>query len=70
MVSEWVLGVGAGALTNEVWIRAAGAVVVSTPQSVALLDTRKGIALFKKLNIPVRPDLHHTPPSPVYPTNY
>lgn len=28
--------------------------MVSTPQSVALLDTRKGIALFNKLAIPVR----------------
>lgn len=30
-----------------------GAVVVSTPQEVALLDVRKAIDMFKKLNIPV-----------------
>lgn len=31
-----------------------GAVVVSTPQDVAIIDTRKGIAMFKKIGIPVR----------------
>jgi len=32
---------------------------VSTPQDVALADVRKGVAMFKKLNIPVCPSLHH-----------
>ncbi len=30
-----------------------GAIVVSTPQDVALLDARKGIDMFKKLNVPI-----------------
>ena len=30
-----------------------GAVIVSTPQDVALIDARKGVAMFKKVNIPV-----------------
>ncbi|GAA6014899.1 hypothetical protein JCM8202_004807 [Rhodotorula sphaerocarpa] len=30
-----------------------GSVVVSTPQSVALIDTRKGVATFRKLGIPI-----------------
>lgn len=35
-----------------------GAVIVSTPQDVALVDARKGVAMFKKVDIPVR----HPPP--------
>lgn len=31
-----------------------GAIIVSTPQDVALIDARKGVGMFKKLNIPVR----------------
>ena len=31
----------------------AGAVVVTTPQDVALIDARKGLAMFRKLNVPV-----------------
>ncbi|MEE2775006.1 MAG: Mrp/NBP35 family ATP-binding protein [Pseudomonadota bacterium] len=30
-----------------------GAIVVSTPQDVALLDARKGIDMFRKLNVPI-----------------
>jgi hypothetical protein len=30
-------------------------VIVSTPQDVALVDARKGVGMFKKVNIPVRP---------------
>lgn len=30
-----------------------GAIVVSTPQDIALLDARKGIDMFKKLNVPI-----------------
>ena len=30
-----------------------GVVIVSTPQKVALLDTRKGLNMFKKVNVPI-----------------
>lgn len=30
-----------------------GAVVVTTPQDVALIDARKGLAMFEKMNVPV-----------------
>lgn len=31
-----------------------GAVIVSTPQDVALLDARKGAEMFRKVHVPVR----------------
>ena len=31
----------------------AGAVIVTTPQDVALIDARKGLAMFSKVNVPV-----------------
>ena len=31
----------------------AGAVIVSTPQDIALLDARKGVEMFKKVNVPI-----------------
>jgi len=34
-------------------VQVAGAIVVSTPQKVALADARKGVDMFKKVNIPV-----------------
>ena len=34
-------------------IKPAGAVIVSTPQDLALLDARKGVAMFRKVDIPV-----------------
>lgn len=30
-----------------------GAVIVSTPQDIALLDARRGAEMFKKVNVPV-----------------
>ena len=30
-----------------------GAILVSTPQDIALIDTRKGLAMFQKMNVPV-----------------
>lgn len=30
-----------------------GALIVSTPQDVALIDARKGIAMFSKVSVPV-----------------
>lgn len=34
-------------------IKPAGAVIISTPQDLALLDARKGVAMFEKVDIPV-----------------
>jgi len=31
----------------------AGVVIVTTPQTVALLDSRKGLRMFQQLNVPV-----------------
>ena len=31
----------------------AGAVIVSTPQDLALIDARRGVAMFKRVNVPV-----------------
>lgn len=31
----------------------AGAVIVSTPQDIALLDARRGAEMFRKVNVPV-----------------
>ena len=34
-------------------IQPGGAIIISTPQDLALLDARKGVAMFEKVNIPV-----------------
>jgi ATP-binding protein involved in chromosome partitioning len=31
----------------------AGAVIVSTPQDIALIDARRGIAMFQRVNVPL-----------------
>jgi ATP-binding protein involved in chromosome partitioning len=31
----------------------AGAVIVSTPQDLALIDARRGVAMFKRVNVPI-----------------
>jgi ATP-binding protein involved in chromosome partitioning len=46
-------GTGDVALTLSQAIPLAGAVVVCTPQEVALLDATKAISMFRKVNIPV-----------------
>ena len=46
-------GTGDVALTLSQSVPLAGAVVVCTPQEVALLDAIKAIAMFRKVNIPV-----------------
>ena len=33
--------------------RCKGAVIVSTPQDLALIDARRGVAMFKRVNVPV-----------------
>jgi ATP-binding protein involved in chromosome partitioning len=46
-------GTGDAQLTVTQRIALAGAVIVTTPQKVALIDARKGLAMFRKVNVPV-----------------
>lgn len=32
----------------------AGALIISTPQDVALMDARRGVKMFSKVSVPVR----------------
>jgi len=45
-------GTGDVALSLSQTVPVAGAVLVTTPQSVALADTRRAVAMYRKLNIP------------------
>jgi ATP-binding protein involved in chromosome partitioning len=40
--------------TDKIDILPTGAVIVSTPQDVSLSDVRKGIAMLRKVSVPVR----------------
>jgi ATP-binding protein involved in chromosome partitioning len=46
-------GTGDAQLTLAQSVPLAGAVIVSTPQDIALLDARKGLAMFKRVDVPV-----------------
>jgi ATP-binding protein involved in chromosome partitioning len=46
-------GTGDAQLTMAQQVPLAGAIIVSTPQDIALLDARKGIAMFAKVEVPV-----------------
>lgn len=46
-------GTGDIQLTLSQRVPVAGAVIVTTPQDIALLDARKGIEMFRKVNVPV-----------------
>lgn len=46
-------GTGDAQLTIIEAVPLAGAVIVTTPQDVAILDSKKGLAMFKNANIPV-----------------
>ena len=53
MILDLPPGTGDTQLTIAQKVPVKGAIVVSTPQDVALIDARKGINMFKKVNIPV-----------------
>ena len=53
MLVDMPPGTGDAQLTMSQRVPLAGAVIVSTPQDVALLDARRGIKMFEKVNVPV-----------------
>jgi ATP-binding protein involved in chromosome partitioning len=53
MVLDLPPGTGDAQLTVTQKVPLAGAVIVTTPQDVALIDARKGLAMFRKVNVPV-----------------
>ncbi len=53
LVVDMPPGTGDAQLTMAQQTPLAGAVIVSTPQDLALLDARRGVAMFRKVNVPV-----------------
>ena len=53
MVVDMPPGTGDAQLTMAQQVPLAGAVIVSTPQDLALIDARKGLSMFKKVSVPV-----------------
>lgn len=53
LVVDMPPGTGDAQLTMAQQVPLAGAVVVSTPQDLALIDARKAIAMFEKVSVPV-----------------
>ena len=53
LVVDMPPGTGDAQLTMAQQVPLAGAVIVSTPQDLALIDARKGLAMFKKVDVPL-----------------
>jgi ATP-binding protein involved in chromosome partitioning len=53
LVVDMPPGTGDAQLTMAQSVPLAGAVIVSTPQDIALLDARKGLNMFRKVDVPV-----------------
>jgi len=53
MVVDMPPGTGDAQLTLAQRTPLAGAVIVSTPQDLALIDARRGVGMFQKVNVPV-----------------
>ena len=53
MVADMPPGTGDAQLTMAQQVPLKGAVIVSTPQDLALIDARRGIAMFRRVNVPV-----------------
>ncbi|RFD18497.1 MRP family ATP-binding protein [Komagataeibacter melaceti] len=53
LVVDMPPGTGDAQLTLAQKTALAGAIIVSTPQDIALLDARRGITMFSKMNVPV-----------------
>lgn len=53
LVVDMPPGTGDAQLTMAQQVNLAGAVIVSTPQDLALIDARRGVAMFQKVNVPI-----------------
>lgn len=53
LVVDMPPGTGDAQLTMAQQVPLAGAIIVSTPQDLALIDARKGINMFRKVNVPL-----------------
>ena len=53
MVVDMPPGTGDAQLTMAQQVPLKGTVIVSTPQDLALIDARRGIAMFRRVNVPV-----------------
>ena len=53
LVIDMPPGPGDGHLTMSQRVPLTGAIIVSTPQDIALIDARKGIEMFKKVDVPI-----------------
>src|SRR6185437_10347667 len=53
MVVDMPPGTGDAQLTMAQQVPLKGAVIVSTPQDLALIDARRGVAMFRRVNVPV-----------------
>lgn len=53
LVVDMPPGTGDAQLTMAQRVPLAGAVIVSTPQDIALIDARKGLAMFRQTDVPV-----------------
>ncbi|PZU94580.1 MAG: sodium:proton antiporter [Chelatococcus sp.] len=53
LVVDMPPGTGDAQLTMAQQVPLAGAVIVSTPQDLALIDARRGVAMFRKVEVPI-----------------
>jgi ATP-binding protein involved in chromosome partitioning len=53
MIVDMPPGTGDAQLTLAQQVPLAGAVIVSTPQDISLIDARKGLNMFRKVEVPV-----------------
>lgn len=53
LIADMPPGTGDIQLSLAQSVKVSGAVIVTTPQDVALLDARKGIEMFKKVDVPI-----------------
>jgi len=53
LVVDMPPGTGDAQLTMAQQVALSGAVIVSTPQDIALIDARKGLAMFRRVDVPI-----------------